>query len=323
MPTRFLTTLALMALVCCQCKFRDACRAADHLDSPRVMNSNGTLDINDLYAFQSPTNANNVVLVMTVNPLAGVRSGTTFETRGVYEFTVDATGDAVPDQTYRIYFAAARRGVQRFVVVASSGAAIASGQTGSVSSVSGGGSVTAGLFDDPFFFDLAGFNNGLAFTGVDFFRGLNINAIVLELPRSALGSDNVAITARTIVNGQQFDRMGRPGITTVLIPTGRKDLFNSGSPATDVANFTGDVVARIMSLGRTAADAAGLAAVLLPDQLTINTGSSAGFLNGRRLADDVIDIELQVLTGNAAATDGVASNDKAFFQTFPYLAAPH
>ena len=297
--------------------------AADHLDSPRLANSNGTLDINDLYAFQSPTDSNNVVLVMTVNPLAGVRSGTLFETRGVYEFNVDSTGDAIPDIAFRLYFASPRRGQQRFVMVDSRNRTMASGQTGRVARVRGGGSVTAGLFDDPFFFDLEGFNNGFQFTGVDFFAGANVNAIVVELPRALMGSDDIAISTRTVMNGQQVDRMGRPAINTVLIPSGRKDQFNSGVPATDVANFTNDVVATLISLGRTTTDAQGLATALLPDHLTIDTSRTMSFLNGRKLADDVIDAELQLLTGITAASDQVDANDKFFLNVFPYLAPPH
>ena len=41
---------------------------------------------------------------------------------------------------------------------------------------------------------------------------------------------------------------------------------------------------------------AGIANVLLPDSLTVKLGDSAGFLNGRRLADDVIDAEFSLLT---------------------------
>jgi hypothetical protein len=46
-------------------------------------------------------------------------------------------------------------------------------------------------------------------------------------------------------------------------------------------------------------------------------------LNGRDLDDDVIDISLQAITGNTAASDMVPANDKAFPGTFPYLAAAH
>ena len=59
---------------------------------------------------------------------------------------------------------------------------------------------------------------------------------------------------------------------------------------------------------------------------------TAGFPNGRRLADDVVDIELQALEGAVrtgelvealAAGDGVNANDKEFGDTFPYVALPH
>ncbi len=56
-------------------------------------------------------------------------------------------------------------------------------------------------------------------------------------------------------------------------------------------------------------------------------GDLAGFPNGRRLGDDIVDIELQVvagfLTGNEVPLgDGVDQNDKPFLSTFPYMAEP-
>ena len=56
-------------------------------------------------------------------------------------------------------------------------------------------------------------------------------------------------------------------------------------------------------------------------------GDTAGFPNGRRLGDDVVDIELQVVAGflkdnKVPLGDGVDRNDKPFLDTFPYLAAP-
>ena len=47
--------------------------AADHLDAPMIQKDERT-DINDAYAF---VNGDNTVLVMTVNPLAGVLNDTT------------------------------------------------------------------------------------------------------------------------------------------------------------------------------------------------------------------------------------------------------
>jgi hypothetical protein len=56
-------------------------------------------------------------------------------------------------------------------------------------------------------------------------------------------------------------------------------------------------------------------------------GDTAGFPNGRRLGDDVVDIELQVVAGflkgnKVALGDGVDQNDKPFLSMFPYLAPP-
>jgi Domain of unknown function (DUF4331) len=57
-------------------------------------------------------------------------------------------------------------------------------------------------------------------------------------------------------------------------------------------------------------------------------GDTAGFPNGRRLEDDIIDISLQVVEGELIGTpndlaDGVGANDLPFEMTFPYLAYPH
>jgi hypothetical protein len=61
-------------------------------------------------------------------------------------------------------------------------------------------------------------------------------------------------------------------------------------------------------------------------------GDLAGFPNGRRLADDVTDIELRVIGGALLPADqggkqlplgdGVDQNDKPFRSTFPYVATP-
>ncbi|MGB3684607.1 MAG: DUF4331 domain-containing protein [Ornithinimicrobium sp.] len=68
-----------------------------------------------------------------------------------------------------------------------------------------------------------------------------------------------------------------------------------------------------------------------PSRLGVLAGDLAGFPNGRRLADDVVDIEIQALMGAAqtgeivkalATGDGVDVNNVAFGDTFPYLALP-
>ena len=78
----------------------------------------------------------------------------------------------------------------------------------------------------------------------------------------------------------------------------KKELFNTSITSDDAMNFGSDVQARITAMVETLLTAAGLTATLLPDVLTFNTASDApvGFLNGRSLADDVIDAELGLLT---------------------------
>ncbi len=302
--------------------------AADHLDAPALQVANvGDRDINDLYAFQSPTNPDNTVLIMTVNPLAGsanpffpdAMSGTTFGTDVTYELNIDNDNDQVADVTYSTTFGAASGGVQSFTVSDGS-STVASGNTGAIASA-GGVTATAGLFDDPFFFDFVGFLNGFDFVNGDTFAGANVNAIVLEVPSSAInGADsNVGVWARTVVGGTQVDRVGRPAISTALIGSGRKDDFNNGDPTTDVANFDAELRTAISGLGGDPE----LAAILLPDVLTFDTSNPAGFLNGRGLADDVIDAELTLLTGSATTvSDNVDGNNLPFRDVFPYLADP-
>lgn len=122
----------------------------------------------------------------------------------------------------------------------------------------------------------------------------------------------------------QADRFGLPAIATVFIPTAQKDAYNRGVPANDAATYTDEVVAVLMAFGNSMAQANGLAAALLPDVQPINTSMPSGFLNGRRLQDDVITAELGLIFGaNAALNDDhVDANDRAFRATFPYLADP-
>lgn len=299
-------------------------RAADHLDGPMAKHD-GRLDITDVYAFQSPSNPANTVLIMNVDPVAGVLSPTTFNPDASYDFKIDTNGDAKEDITYKVTFSGSgTQNVQlRRVPARGSGAVLARGQAGANIAVSGGGTLRVGVFDDPFFFDLVAFRNGLAFcpggVGTNFFAGLNVASIVLEVPSSSLGT-NIGVWARTTLGGQQIDRMGRPAINTVFEHTDAgKDAFNAGIPSHDQRDFHQDVFDTLVALGNTSAYAEAVTNILLPDILTFDTSSSAGFLNGRRLADDVIDAELGVISNGAITTDCVA-NDSNFSNAFPYLA---
>lgn len=66
------------------------------------------------------------------------------------------------------------------------------------------------------------------------------------------------------------------------------------------------------------------------ERMGVLAGDTQGFPNGRRLADDTVDIALQVVAGalindpgtTPELTDGILTNDKPFLNEFPYVAAP-
>jgi hypothetical protein len=280
-----------------------------------------------------------------------------------YNLRVDNDGDAGQDVVYKVTFGKPnRRGVQA-LQVRRNGRVVLNGKTSrygrvSVNNNHRGLRAYAGMRDDPFFFDLDGFVNilseepGQSFIGcnsprTDKFANTNVSAIVLELRPSLLrggGDSDIGVWATTNRGGAQVDRMGRPAIATVFIPNNpfetadsepsQKNTYNHGVPGDDRADFRAEVVDTLttlhslndMSGDDTSDDAgkvSGLADTLLPDILTYDTSSSQGFLNGRRLADDVIDAELALITEGAVTSDCVSRNDRAFPGRFPYLAGPN
>jgi hypothetical protein len=328
--------------------------AADHLDTPTVQKI-GAADLTDVYAF-STGDYTRTVLIANVNPGAGVlpNSGTTFGTGILYQIKVDTNGDARADVRYGLRFGAANAsGVQSWTLTRN-GATWTTGTTGTTRKLGLTGAVWAGLRDDPFFFDLAAFQGNVLGTGngrlfcdagkTDFFAGLNVSAIVLVVPNSEFGGrgKNIGVWATTSVmldgDWHQIDAMGRPAINTVFNSTVKldaatskadKELFNRVAPREQIAlSFRDNVIATLEALSAlsgtpyTTAEAEALAKVLVPDMLTMTTGDRSGFLNGRRLRDDVIDTELGLVTKGAVPSDCIG-NDSTFSSTFPYLAPPN
>lgn len=335
--------------------------AADHAESPALALANagtvGGRDINDIYIFQSPQNSSNTVLILTTNPFAGTDSPVLFDPNVDYEFKIDNNGDAREDITIRFRFTADQGGgVQNFTVTTLARRGTirrlrGNSQTGANFQVNGA-TIRCALQDDPFFFDAVGFgtllNTGGGFpraqgTAQNFFgpvvggpanTGPNVLAITIELPSVQLqnGSNtNIGLWAITKFNGRQADRMGRPAINSALIPRGNtilnirgrdlRDRFNQTPPSRD-AMFRRDMATIISNIYGNPANANALANILLPDILTFNTSNANGFLNGRRLEDDVIDAELGLLTNGGITTDNVG-NDSTFLNTFPYIGAPN
>jgi hypothetical protein len=331
---------------------------ADHLDAPGLTPPSGRADadINDVYAFQG-RNAANTVLVMTTHPAAGAIAPLAYATDVRYAIKVDRNGDAREDVVYRWRFKAPKaNGSQWYAVWRRVGGGtptkVARGWTGRVLDVAGGGKVFAGLRSDPFFFDLDAFLDQVGGAGggrtfcdgneVDFFESLNTNAIVLQVPDSKLGS-TIGVWATTSEagrGGDRIDRKGRPAINTVFNAGDDKNLFNQSNPVQDRTRFGDNVVSVLKAFS--ALDTEGaysnnqartLRNVLLPDILTYDTSTpAAGPLNGRALADDVIDAELNIVTGGfpfpgrddagAIPSDCVGPHDD-YRNRFPYLGRPH
>jgi Domain of unknown function (DUF4331) len=189
-------------------------------------------------------------------------------------------------------------------------------------------------------------------------------------------------TPKSVSSWQQVSRLGEPLINEVVIPLGQKDRWNATEPEDDsqfvnrylnpelvgIANALypalddaptanrGDLVAVLLTgvpglnnTGTTKADLlrlnVAIPPALTPDRMGVLAGDFAGFPNGRRLSDDVVDIELRALecsygaaagivegfgfcggnahrTPNNLITDGVDENERSFRTEFPYLATP-
>jgi len=177
----------------------------------------------------------------------------------------------------------------------------------------------------------------------------------------------------------QVSRLGMPLVNEVVVPTGLKDAFNALPPEKDrtiapvVARVTNPelpmLIQKIYGIPAPATPRNDLVAIFLtglkglnqptgvtpaemlrlnttikpsasPNRLGVLAGDNAGFPNGRRLTDDVVDISIQAVEGAVsvdangaptgvnivkplAAGDAVNANDVAFGKSFPYVALPH
>jgi Domain of unknown function (DUF4331) len=248
------------------------------------------------------------------------------------------------------------------------------------------GRVFAGQTDDPFFLDLRVFDllygANLSEVGTDSLAGFNVHSIALQVPKSSLraGSPVIGVwstasrpATTTRAAGSetssgtfvQVSRLGMPLVNEVVVPIGKKDVWNGSKPSDDgqfLTYVTDPEVPKLLQLlygvpapstprndlvqvfltgvpglnqppGVRASEMIRLntdiGPVASPARLGVLAGDVAGFPNGRRLTDDVLDITVQAaagfLTGAKVSglTDSVDRNDVAFRTSFPYLAFPH
>lgn len=332
---------------------------ADHLDAPGLTSPamDARVDVTDHFAFQQPGHASRTVLIFNVNPLAPSHADE-FRHDALYETLVDTNADAKPDIAFRYRFTRKEAGRQFARVtraeierdlqdghiheeleteVLVEHAPVSFGSHARITKGHDDVRFFAGFRSDPFFFDLLGFLNGFKFTGSDFFIDKNVFGMVLEMPSRLLGRNpKVGVWTRTLVpmtlqpdHLTQVDQMGRPAINTVFNHGNDKNIFNMTQPdkmrTTKIGSgmtFLESFEATLSSFGYSAAQAKAIAEILLPDILTFDYSSTAGFLNGRRLQDDVIDTSLGLVTDGKITTDLVGKHTD-YLATMPYLGAPH
>lgn len=195
--------------------------ASDHQDTPEVELS-PRMDINDVYAFPGSSPDRTVLVLTTSSPITPAQSASAaFDPNLLYQFKVDNTGDGIEDRVIQFTF----RGAETDQVVEMRGP-VAPPTTGTQNTIAdvrpavsgrtnttlqgNGVQLFAGLRDDPFFLDLEQFFRIIpdrqpvsgplsqlpdtatasafraAGQAVDYLRGLNALAFVVELPTAQL-----------------------------------------------------------------------------------------------------------------------------------------
>ena len=189
--------------------------AADHIDAPAVTGPGSVSlgnDITDVYAFQSPADNSKMVFVINTQGLLSMSASAaaSFPSNVMYEVNIDNTGDNVEDLVIQCLIQNGKMRVYGPVAPGTTGSSSTVKTSGPVTEVnvtsytsatpniatnSNGIKVFAGPRDDPFFFDLVRFKEIIAGTqtsfrspGVDTFAGTNVMSIVVEVPKSMLGT---------------------------------------------------------------------------------------------------------------------------------------
>jgi len=284
--------------------------AADHRDAPTI-DDYSAIDINDVYMFRDPlcTTANctspNLVVALSTQAVADPQFGSSyhFQENALYRLNFTTRQDAKPTAHIDFVFSPFANGpacpapapaCQTYRAVFPNKVVIEGKAVQGTSAPnhidptpffagSGNIKVFAGPRQDPFFFDLVGFNRAVAsgdpskFTGVDAFKDKNINAIVVEMPVNTVfpaGACNspsafstpCGVWAVTYLGNfnyddpekfeahpeglRQVDRMGNPAVNTALIPGPRKDDFNFGEPKDDPRDFLGVIANQILTVDK-------------------------------------------------------------------------
>ena len=178
----------------------DSARAADHQEAGTISGSDPAADIGDLYVWSADGQVRGALT------FAGYRLRTelpVWDDEVLYQIHFDLDDDQVADRSIDLRFGQNEAGEWGYRVANLPGAdaplIAAVGET----ATDGNSRVVAGQFDDPFFFDLQGFQDTLATGDLsfnaerDFVAVKNTGALVFEFDVEALGATSFSLWATT------------------------------------------------------------------------------------------------------------------------------
>ncbi len=215
---------------------------SDHAGTVATAQTNPKTDLSDLHIFPSPTDANNIVLSMSVHPL--IPAGTSrnsavanFDPNVLYQFKIDTTGDYVEDLVIQARFTGSGSNQRVFISGPVKPSMLGTttkfetpyavgGFLNKSFSPTPGMRVFAGLRSDPFFIDLdqlfaifpdrkdpllapnvktppgqANVPQSTTFRApgqaVDFLANYNVMGLVVELPKSRIGTGKIHVWETT------------------------------------------------------------------------------------------------------------------------------
>lgn len=327
--------------------------SSEHREAAGIF-TDQSVDITDFYAFLNPNDSSKLVMVICVNGFASPTSPGSFQfaDEARYDFNVDITGDAKVDKLIRVQFGKPSYSGNQSLTAWFPNGYIFHGVTTATPTYSieapepvinegqDGIKVFAGLRDDPFFFDVvASFRvfSGLGTfsSAIDRFAGLNVSALVVEVPLSLVSEypgQKLQIWSDTERKEkgewQQVQRVGNPAVKPIFIPGDLKDKFNRTLPHLDKYLFT-EAITNSVIYGLGAADHLPLIlSQLIPDTIRLDPSLPIEWPNGRDLDEDTMDLMFSYnlykpFTHAPGDLDGVHHNDVEFLTEFPYLAPPH
>ena len=226
--------------------------ASDHQDTTFLATQLTAADLTDLFVFESPTDPNNVVLVMDFDPLIVSGEMRPFDPNVLYQFNIDNTGDSVEDIV--LQFKINGTGSNQTVTVSRPTSPIQVGTRSTLLPVSRTGQLNqtfsfnginptkffVGTRKDPFFFDLEQFfkiipdrnyslqpNPSPPFQVLSFrppgqaqdtLAPFNVHSIIVELPRQELGSGKIGVWITTSVETPRFRNQNFAQIERLAVP---------------------------------------------------------------------------------------------------------